>query len=276
MTYSFTAEETAEYYFYAPIKRTAEVKIYVYGYNENTHEYEYNYVGKYLGSNSKYIFSLGHYNAGENVSVRLEMIEKDLEIYKNYSYFWYIDDAAFKEAFSMLKANPQFEVEEYTQDNLKGAITTENASQIIQTTIPYDEGWSVYVDGERVETFKTFKALMAFEIEAAGAHTLEFKYEPSVYKTGAIISIIGIFLLVLLCALDIIFYFKIVKKKRRETPDRQDSLWVLDDFDEDREAISSEPIPEKVSLKEKLEQLKTVFKPKDKNENNDDSSEGES
>ena len=271
VTYSFVAEKDAEYYFYAPIKRTAEVNLYVY---DNEKE-EYKHLGKYLGSNTKYIASLGHFKEGEEISVKLKLIEKDLELYKNYSYFWYIDDAAFNEAFTMLKNNPQFEVTEYTQDNLKGTIKTESTAQTIQTTIPYDEGWSVYVDGEKVEIFKTFKALMAFEIDEAGDHTLEFKYEPPVYKTGAIISIIGISVFALLCILDTVFYFTVIKKKYPEKIKQADSLWILDDFDEDSEAMLSEPVPEKFSIKEKIEEIKAAFVPKKKDKNNDDSSKGE-
>ena len=270
--YSFIAEKSGEYYFYAPIKRTAEVNLYVYDNDTQSDKH----LGKYLGSNTKYIASLGHFEEGEKVTVKLKLIEKNLELYKNYSYFWYIDDAAFNEAFTMLKNNPQFNVTEYTQDNLKGTITTQKNTQTIQTTIPYDEGWSVYVDGEKVEIFKTFKALMAFEIDTAGNHTLEFKYEPPVYTAGAVISVIGIFVFILLCVLDVAFYFAVMKKKHSDKLKLNKSLWVLDDFDEDHEAMLTEPVPEKISFKQKIEELKKKIKPQKESQNNDDNSEGES
>ena len=270
VTYSFIAENDGEYYFYAPIKRTAEVNLYVY---DNVKQND-RHIGKYLGSNSKYIASIGHYKAGEEVTVKLKLIDKNLEIYKNYNYFWYIDEAAFNEAFTMLGNNPQFEVTEYTDDNLKGTIKTEKAAQTIQTTIPYDEGWSVYVDGEKVEIFKTFKALMAFEIDTVGAHTVEFKYEPTVYKTGTVISCIGIFVFILLCALDTVFYF-VLKKKKPELLRQNDSLWVLDDFDEDQLAMLTEPVPEKISFKEKIAELKNKITSKNSTKNTDDKTEGE-
>lgn len=267
ITYTFTVTEDGEYYFYAPCRRSAEVNLSV------TKEYEKELpdstetetvteersLGKFLGNNTKYIASLGYFKAGEKVTVKIKLIENDLTLYTYYDYIWYIDNDALKEAFTMLQNNPQFIVTEYTEDDLKGTIKTSRASEIIQTTIPYDEGWSVYVDGEKVEIFKTFDALMAFKIDTSGEHTLEFKYEPSVYRTGAIISIIGISVFVLLCILDVIFYFTVIKKKYADRYERNDVMWILEDFDVDSEAMLCEPPPEKITLKERLNRIKNRF-----------------
>ena len=51
---------------------------------------------------------------------------------------------------------------------------------------------------------------------------------------------------------------------------------VLDDFDEDHEAMLTEPVPEKISFKQKIEELKKKIKPQKESQNNDDNSEGES
>ena len=264
ITYTFTVSEDGEYYFYAPCRRSAEVNLSV------SKEYEKEIsdstdtetvteersLGKFLGNNTKYIASLGYFKAGEKVTVKIKLIESDLTLYTYYDYIWYIDSDTLTEAFTMLQDNPQFIVTEYTEDNLKGTIKTNSASQTIQTTIPYDEGWSVYVDGERVEIFKTFDALMAFKIDTSGEHTLEFKYEPSIYRTGAIISIIGISVFALLCILDVIFYFTVIKKKYSDRYERNDIMWVLEDLDSDREALLCEPTPEKITLKERLNRIK--------------------
>ena len=54
-------------------------------------------------------------------------------------------------------------------------------------TIPYDEGWKVYVDGEEAETFEVLGALTAVELDA-GEHTIELEYSPSCVKYGMLIS----------------------------------------------------------------------------------------
>ena len=282
--YSFVATESAEYYFYAPIKRSAEVNLSVYvntdikkvaKMNESevikdiTENGNYTTIGKFLGNNSKYTASLGYVKAGERLSVKMSLIEDDLTIYDYYDSIWYIDDAAFTEAFTMLNENPQFNVTEYTEDNLTGSIKTNKASETIQTTIPYDEGWGVYVDGKKVEIFKTFDALMAFKIDNAGEHTLEFRYEPSVYRIGAIISVLGVSVFLLLCLLDLIFYFTVVKKKMSEKYERNDVMWTLGDFDTDYEQMLHEPEIKKLTLKERWVLLKKKLTSHKNGKNND-------
>ena len=58
------------------------------------------------------------------------------------------------------------------------------------TTIPYDKGWNVYVDGKQVDTYSVYgDSLMAFDIENTGDHEIEFKYMPKIYVLTGIISI---------------------------------------------------------------------------------------
>ena len=60
------------------------------------------------------------------------------------------------------------------------------------TTIPYDKGWQVFVDGKQVETYSIYgDSLMAFDIENAGEHEIEFKYMPKIYVVGGIISAVS-------------------------------------------------------------------------------------
>ena len=246
VSYSFIAPQSAEYYFYPPCKGSGEVNLYV---NDNQ-------IGKLLGSNTKYIASLGYFEEGEEVNVKLSLIENDVTLYSYYDYIWYLDQDNFHEAFSLLGKNAQFNVTEYTDNNLIGTVITTNGTETIQTTIPYDEGWSVYVDGKKVEIFKTFDALMAFNIEGEGEHSLEFKYEPSIYKVGAIISIIGISVFIILCILDLIFYFTIIRKKHSDKYTRNDYMWVLEDFDEDHRQMLTEPEISKMTFKDHLMRIK--------------------
>ena len=256
VSYNFTAPKSAEYYFYSPSKQTAEVDLYVNG----------SHIGKYLGSNTKYIASLGYFNEGEEVSVKISLIEKDVTLYTYYDFIWYLDAEAFEEAFTLLKSNPQFNVTEYTEDNLKGNITTSEDSQMIQTTIPYDEGWKIYVDGTEVEIYKTLDALIAFNIDSVGEHSLEFRYDPGIYKIGAVISIIGTSLFIIICLADVILYFTVIKKKRPHMYALCDSKWILEDFDKDYDEMLITPKPAKRSLKDIFKKKKA--KPLSNDQNN--------
>jgi hypothetical protein len=66
------------------------------------------------------------------------------------------------------------------------------------TTLPYDEGWKVLIDGIEVEYTKALNAVIAFNIEDAGEHTVEFKYAPKTFTLGLTISIMSACLFILI------------------------------------------------------------------------------
>ena len=90
----------------------------------------------------------------------------------------------------------------YKEDDIKGTLKTENDDQLIMTTIPYDEGWNVYVDGKRVETFEISNALVGFRIDEAGEHSVRFLYRSKAFTAGIIISVVSIALFVLIVVLE--------------------------------------------------------------------------
>ena len=55
-------------------------------------------------------------------------------------------------------------------------------------SIPYDEGWSITVDGEKKTAKKLFDAFMGIEL-SPGSHVIEMHYMPQGLKMGAAISL---------------------------------------------------------------------------------------
>jgi hypothetical protein len=82
-------------------------------------------------------------------------------------------------------------IEEYGNDYVKGTIDLPVGQELIFTTIPYDEGWKVYIDGDRVETVMALDSLLAVP-STAGYHEIEFVYRPDCAVYGGLISVIGI------------------------------------------------------------------------------------
>jgi len=178
-----------------------------------------------------------------------------------------------------LTKNPQFITDNDCPDNhLTGTITTAKDNQMILTTIPFDKGWKVYVDGEEVSTYGAItvernenndapvNSLIAFDIKSGGTHTLELKYDPIEHKLGAIISIAGIIIFILLCVADTV-YKKLVKKNAKAPVD--DVLWELEDIEEDAKALEELPPLEKkdsFSFKNLLSFLDSKKKDKESDE----------
>lgn len=74
--------------------------------------------------------------------------------------------------------------------------------------IYYKDGWNAYIDGESVPYYRVNYILRGVEVPA-GKHTITFKYEPSVIKTGSSLSLLCYALLLIIP----IGWFVIKKKK---------------------------------------------------------------
>ncbi len=266
ITYAFTATESAEYYFFTPSNNPKECLISVNDKN----------LGEYLGNDTRHIFSLGWHEKGDTVRVKITLDEDPLNIIPYRDYIWYLDRDNFEEAFADLADNPQFIIaDDYKEDHLSGTITTTENSTTVMTTISYDKGWNVYIDGEKVETYQTLDALVAFDIDNAGEHTLTLEYMPNIYRIGMKISIFGISIFVVLCLIDFVLKHTLLKAKIREAVDE---YWILDDFDDDYEQLTSmsDELQNLNTKKTFIGYISSIFKKKDCNgetHNNDTNGE---
>ena len=68
---------------------------------------------------------------------------------------------------------------------------------ICYTSIPYQKGWEIYVDGEKVDYYEVFDALIGFDI-TSGEHEIEMKFMPYGMRLGLLLGILGLGLLVFL------------------------------------------------------------------------------
>lgn len=114
------------------------------------------------------------------------------------SFVYYVDTELFEDVINRIKKNQLVLDEEYEEDDLRGTITTDKNNQTILTSIAFDEGWNVYVDGERVEVKEACGALLSFNIADKGEHEIRLVYRSSAFKIGIIVTIIGLAAFVLI------------------------------------------------------------------------------
>jgi uncharacterized membrane protein YfhO len=104
--------------------------------------------------------------------------------------------AVWSNVYSALQKHGM-EVEEFGDTYFKGTITTED-NQAVFFSIPYEEGWTVKIDGNVVPTDEVFDAFLAVEVPA-GEHQIELEYVSEGFRMGVIISMLSLlFLLVFL------------------------------------------------------------------------------
>jgi len=92
-----------------------------------------------------------------------------------------LNKQAWDEALEVLRRN-EFTVSEQTDTYVKGSVTADKDGYLF-TTIPYDKGWSAWVDGEKVEVEDIKEAVVGLPI-TAGYHDIELRFEPQGFKIG--------------------------------------------------------------------------------------------
>ena len=74
----------------------------------------------------------------------------------------------------------------WTDTQLSGTIHADTAGTMY-TSIPYDKGWKLTVDGVETETRSIFDTFVAADL-SEGDHEITLTYEPEGLKTGAMIT----------------------------------------------------------------------------------------
>ncbi|WP_035648766.1 YfhO family protein [Flavobacterium sp. ASV13] len=90
-------------------------------------------------------------------------------------------------------------VVEYKPNYIKYQSDNKNDGLAVFSEMYYKNGWNAYVDGQLTDHFPVDYVLRAMEVPG-GKHTIEFKFEPQVIKTGGtitLVSSIGMFLLLI-------------------------------------------------------------------------------
>ena len=134
--------------------------------------------------------NLGVQPKGE-VEFKITLYNDDNNLYlaEAEHHFYYFDEQRFAEVFGTL-ASGGLEIECFEEDFISGTLTASADRQTVLTTIPYDEGWTVTVDGEEVKIYKTLDALLAFDV-TPGEHEIEMRYMPRTYVLGFTLFAVG-------------------------------------------------------------------------------------
>jgi len=82
------------------------------------------------------------------------------------------------------------------KDFISADITITQSDKTVFTTLAFDSGWEVYVDGKKTSTRMVNGAFVGFDLEL-GNHHVEFKYMSPGFMIGAILSSLSAILLLL-------------------------------------------------------------------------------
>jgi uncharacterized membrane protein YfhO len=89
-------------------------------------------------------------------------------------------------------------LDSYKPNNLKYTSNNTKEGLAVFSEMYYEKGWKALIDGKETPIMRADYALRAIVVPA-GKHTIEFKFEPQVVKTGSAITLVsGIGMLFLL------------------------------------------------------------------------------
>ncbi len=156
------------------------------------------FFSEYMGNETHVVMPLGEYLDGENLTVSLSVEEDDLYIRQSGVYFYYLQMELFEKAVETLRAGG-VNIIKHTPTYIEGEFETSAQSQTVFTSIPYEGGWTIKVDGVKVPYEKGADALITFDVSGFGAHTVTMKYVPPGLILGSIISVcaVGLFIMCL-------------------------------------------------------------------------------
>ena len=261
--YSFTVEnkdsKASAVYEYAGVNGG-----YLYGFVKgsgvDTINVENDGVGVESGITSKgysIAYPMGDCQEGSTAAVTVNF--EDDSDYGSFTLVTYcLNEENFKMVYDRL-ADEQFEITEFSDTEIKGNITA-NKSGVLYFSIPYEKGWSVYIDGEKAETFPVLQSMLGVKAEG-GTHEITLKYSPDGFTAGLIVSGGALLLFV-------VFAFVDMKKKRRTA---ESAATEPEAETEEISAEAAEEDSEEESAVSDAENVETEAEPTETEENNEES-----
>ncbi len=137
----------------------------------------------YQDLDTPYILDLGYFEAGEQAIITLNCETAETGSFGIYTYT--IDSDVFEEGYEKLNAGA-IEISNYSDRKIEGTVNADEDS-ILYTSIPYDSGWSVYVDGEKAETIEIGACQLGIRLNE-GEHNVKFSFIPTGLEAGIAVS----------------------------------------------------------------------------------------
>lgn len=146
----------------------------------------------YYIDNRNYLYNLG-VSQEDTTDITISFNQKGSYKYEDLEIIG-VSMNKYKKCIKNLNKNTLQEIKLST-NKIQGKIQASNKS-ILFLSIPYTKGWQAYIDGKKVETFPVNTAFTGVVIDK-GQHEVYLKYTTPFLHLGALISIIGILILLI-------------------------------------------------------------------------------
>lgn len=146
----------------------------------------------------KHISDIGYFKAGEQYTLTVSDPDRPLESY-NADYIITdsiqmsvasVNEEKFLEGYNQILKNGTLKADEFDDTYIYGTVSS-TVDGYMMMPMPYDLGWTVWVDGEQVELHEHESHIMMFPI-STGEHEIEMSYFPQGLKEGIFVSVAAV------------------------------------------------------------------------------------
>ena len=183
ITYRFTPQTDEEYWVTLPTRFSRNdknnIKMYLNGE-------EYHFLNNYQATQ---LVNIASQSQGKSIEFKIEVNTDEeytftgVRLAKTYR--------SVANQFIQERQNQAIQLTHWDNSHIRGTVTITDDSTVMFTSIPYDKGWIVKVDGKVVETRKIWNSLLGFAI-TNGEHTIELSFIPEGWNIGVGISIVSL------------------------------------------------------------------------------------
>ncbi len=138
-----------------------------------------------------HIVHLGQCDAGKVVTLNFPM-DSEYNTGNVKLQMYAFDQEVFDHVYEQLSES-QWQVTDYDSTQLSGMIDV-SEDGLLMLSIPYDEGWTIFVDGEEAEKQAVGEALTGCYL-SAGTHEVKMYYVPQGLRAGGLISLVSVMIL---------------------------------------------------------------------------------
>ncbi len=188
LKYNYTTLQKGMVYAYMTVKNGENMLV----YHDGDKKHSYNI------SRQPFITPVGYYDEGELVTLRCNLKE-DAKSGTVKMYFYQLNEDVLREGYAAL-SDEMLKLTKFSDTGFTGDVYVKQAG-CLYMSVPYEEGWTVYVDGKKSEIVPMFNAMCGVNL-TEGKHTITMKYSPKGFVMGLVISISGAVLLVVLYVLE--------------------------------------------------------------------------
>lgn len=207
-SFSFTAERAGEYYIAVTNQKIKTVSLQIRGEKQTI-----------KNVNRGFLLETGYLKEGDTVALELE---EGGEVLEASVYCFCME--GLQGLYEVLNQHP-FQTAEWEDTRLSGTIEAGEGGTLF-LSIPYDEGWSLTVDGEKIKTRKIWETFLGAEL-SAGSHRITLSYAPKGLKAGMLLSAVS--LSALLAAFSVSCRRKREEKRKRQGKKRRHRFRLTED-----------------------------------------------